>query len=69
MDALVPAAEPLAIDPDAALAELLEAIRHGGRCAYRQLLGALRELKAIPSTAPSSTAPRWSSSRARRRSC
>ena len=32
-------AEPLAIDPDAALAELLEAIRHGGRAAYRRLLG------------------------------
>ena len=32
-------AEPLAIEPDAALAELLEAIRHGGRQAYRRLLG------------------------------
>ena len=61
-------AEPLAIDPDAALAELLEAIRHGGRaptggCSAR--CGSSRR----SSTAPSSTAPRSSSSRARRRSC
>jgi hypothetical protein len=40
-------AEPLAIEPDAALTELLEAIRHGGRQAYRRLLGALRELKSL----------------------
>jgi hypothetical protein len=40
-------AEPLAIAPDAALAELLEAIRHGGRQAYRRLLGVLRELKTL----------------------
>ena len=40
-------AEPLAIEPDAALAELLDAIRQGGRQAYRRLLGALRELKTL----------------------
>src|SRR4051794_26508804 len=40
-------AEPLAIEPDAALAELLEAIRHGGRQAYRRLLRVLRELKSL----------------------
>ena len=34
-------AQPLAVDPDAALAELLEAIRHGGREAYRRLIGLL----------------------------
>ena len=38
-------AKPLALDPDPALAELLEAIRAGGREAYRRLLEALRELK------------------------
>src|SRR3954447_16355470 len=40
-------AEPLAIEADAALAELLEAIRHGGRAAYRRLLCVLRELKRL----------------------
>jgi hypothetical protein len=40
-------AEPLAIDPDAALRELLDAIRSGGRDAYRRLLGVLRELKGL----------------------
>src|SRR4051794_29903582 len=40
-------AEPLAIDPDAALTELLDAIRSGGRDAYRRLLGVLRELKGL----------------------
>jgi hypothetical protein len=40
-------AEPLAIDPDGALSELLEAIRQGGRNAYRRLLHVLRELKAV----------------------
>jgi hypothetical protein len=40
-------AEPLALDPDHALAELLDAIRQGGREAYRQLLGVLRELKSL----------------------
>src|SRR3954447_14169235 len=43
----VRAAEPLTIEPDAALAELLEAIRRGGREAYRRLLGVLRELKSL----------------------
>ena len=33
-------AQPLAIDPDPALAELLEAIRQGGRDAYRRLIAA-----------------------------
>ena len=42
-------AKPLALDPDPALAELLEAIRAGGREAYRRLLEALRELKALES--------------------
>jgi hypothetical protein len=40
-------AEPLAIDPDTALAELLDAIRQGGCAAYRRLLGVLRELKSL----------------------
>ena len=40
-------ARPLALDPDPALAELLEAIRRGGREAYRRLLGVLRELKSL----------------------
>jgi hypothetical protein len=40
-------AEPLALEPDAALAELLEAIRSGGREAYRRLLAILRELKRL----------------------
>ena len=40
-------AQPLALDPDPALAELLDAIRQGGREAYRRLLGVLRELKAL----------------------
>jgi hypothetical protein len=40
-------AEPLAIDPDAALRELLDAIRSGGRDAYRRLLDVLRELKGL----------------------
>jgi hypothetical protein len=40
-------AEPLALDPDPALAELLDAIRHGGREAYRRLLEVLRELKTL----------------------
>ena len=33
--------------PDPALAELLDAIRHGGREAYRRLLEVLRELKTL----------------------
>jgi hypothetical protein len=40
-------AKPLALEPDPALAELLDAIRHGGRDAYRRLLGILRELKTL----------------------
>ncbi len=40
-------AEPLALEPDATLAELLEAIRTGGREAYRRLLAVLRELKRL----------------------
>ena len=38
-------AQPLALDPDPALAELLDAIRQGGREAYRRLLEVLRELQ------------------------
>ena len=40
-------AQPIALDPDPALGELLEAIRQGGREAYRRLLEVLRELKAL----------------------
>ena len=40
-------AEPLALEPDPALAALLEAIRQGGQEAYRRLLGVLRELKTL----------------------
>jgi Helicase conserved C-terminal domain len=40
-------AQPLALDPDPTLQELLEAIRRGGREAYRRLLGVLRELKSL----------------------
>ena len=40
-------AKPLALDPDPALSELLDAIRRGGQEAYRRLLGALRELKSL----------------------
>ncbi|MGH2857320.1 MAG: helicase-related protein [Solirubrobacteraceae bacterium] len=40
-------AQPLALDPDSALAELLDAIRQGGREAYRRLLEVLRELKTL----------------------
>ncbi len=40
-------AQPLALDPDPALAELLEAIRRGGQEAYRRLLAVLRELKSL----------------------
>ena len=40
-------AEPLALEPDPALAELLDAIRRGGREAYRRLLEVLRELKTL----------------------
>ena len=50
MQAWMPAvrpAQPLALEPDPALAELLDAIRHGGRDAYRRLLELLRELKTL----------------------
>jgi hypothetical protein len=40
-------AQPLALDPDPALSELLDAIRRGGREAYRRLLAVLRELKSL----------------------
>jgi Helicase conserved C-terminal domain len=40
-------AQPLALDPDPALAELLDAIRHGGQEAYGRLLEVLRELKSL----------------------
>ncbi|HTX09565.1 MAG TPA: helicase-related protein, partial [Solirubrobacteraceae bacterium] len=40
-------AKPMAIDPDPALQELLDAIRHGGREAYRRLLAVLRELRTL----------------------
>ena len=40
-------AQPLALDPDAALQELLDAIRQGGREAYRRLLDVLRELRTL----------------------
>ncbi|MGB0093708.1 MAG: hypothetical protein WBP81_14410 [Solirubrobacteraceae bacterium] len=42
-------AKPLALDPDPALHELLQAVRAGGREAYRRLLQALRELKRLQS--------------------
>jgi Helicase conserved C-terminal domain len=40
-------AKPLAIDPDPALQQLLDAIRQGGREAYRRLLEVLRELRTL----------------------
>ena len=40
-------AQPLALDPDPALQELLEAIRRGGQEGYRRLLQVLRELKSL----------------------
>ena len=45
-------AQPLAIDPDPALDELLEAIRQGGRDAYRRLLDLLRELQTLEGGTP-----------------
>jgi hypothetical protein len=42
-------AKPLVVDPDPGLHELLEAIRKGGREAYRRLLEVLRELKRMES--------------------
>ena len=61
-------AQPLALDPDPALAELLDAIRQGGREAYRRLLEVLRELKTLEAGA-TCTGRRWPSSPARRGSC
>ena len=61
-------AKPLALDPDPALSELLEAIRAGGREAYRRLLEALRELKRHEAGSELFKR-RWSSSRAPRASC
>lgn len=40
-------AQPLAIEPDGALSDLLGAIRDGGRTAYRTLLEVMRELKTL----------------------
>ena len=40
-------AEPIIVEPDSAMAELLEAIRKGGQDAYRRLLEVLRELKKL----------------------
>ena len=45
-------AQPLAIDPDPALEELLEAIRQGGRDAYRRLIALLRELQTLEGGTP-----------------
>ena len=45
-------AQPLALEADAALAELLEAIRRGGREAYRRLLELLRELRELEPGSP-----------------
>jgi hypothetical protein len=40
-------AEPIIVEPDGALSELLEAIRTGGQHAYRRLLEVLRDLKRL----------------------
>jgi len=40
-------AQPLALEADTALADLLEAIRRGGREAYRRLLELVRELREL----------------------
>src|SRR4029079_8398085 len=45
-------AQPLALEADAALTERLEAIRHGGREAYRRLLELIRELRALDPGSP-----------------
>ena len=62
-------AQPLALEADPALAELLEAIRHGGREAYRRLLELLRELRDARTRQRRSTSRRWPSSPASRASC
>lgn len=40
-------AEPIIVEPDGALSELLQAIREGGQEAYRRLLEVLREVKRL----------------------
>jgi hypothetical protein len=45
-------AQPLALEADTALTELLEAIRQGGREAYRRLLELLRELRELEPGSP-----------------
>lgn len=45
-------AQPLALEADGALAELLEAIRRGGREAYRRLVELLRELRDLDPDRP-----------------
>jgi hypothetical protein len=45
-------AQPLALEADTALAELLEAIRRGGREAYRRLVKLLRELRDLDPGSP-----------------
>lgn len=40
-------ADPLAVEPDEALAELLQAIRDGGRAAYARLLEVVAQLKTL----------------------
>ena len=45
-------AQPLALEADASLAELLEAIRRGGREAYRRLLELLRDLRDLEPGSP-----------------
>lgn len=45
-------AQPLALEADAALSDLLEAIRHGGREAYRRLLELLRGLRELEPGSP-----------------
>ena len=57
-------AQPLALEADAALAELLDAIRRGGREAYRRLLELLRELRDLEPGSRLFTSRRWPSSRA-----
>ena len=62
-------AQPLALDPDPALSELLDAIRRGGREAYRRLLEVLRELKIARGRQRRCTSRRSPSSPAPRASC
>lgn len=45
-------AQPLALEADTGLAELLDAIRRGGREAYRRLLALLRELRDLEPASP-----------------